>query len=314
MVPSAGDGKKPEAFGPFNGDFIVLSKGDGAALGLESTLQLTGALRNAAMKAAPDPPPEWLSGHTRNGSPSTHAHAAFFPLPYVGFEHADGHVMGLGIAIPRDLVGETRSRQEALRTCLGPLFFDPKSGAPRRLQLWRDKVWRWELEREPREQPPRTLQRATWVGPSNLWGTVAPLVLHHYPKKGRAEDIERIAREAFRSALLPEPENVRLSSVSAHTGAGHAMSLPFFEEGGAKLSKFQTHVVVTFRENVSGPMLVGRGDFAAMGSSGHFGESRMSNDGTHSRRVSTVLRRIARPATISLADDACGAGLRGWLA
>lgn len=263
--PSAGEAKKPEAFGPFDGDFIVLTKGDGAALGLESTLQLTAALRNAAMKAAPNPPPEWLSGHASDGSPSTHAHATFFPLPYVGSEHADGHVMGLGIAIPRDLAGETRSRQEALRTCLGPLFFDPKSGAPRKLHLWRDKIWSWELEREQREQPPHTLQRATWIGPVDRWASVTPLVLHHYPKKGRAEDIERIVREAFRSALLPEPESIRLSNVSAHTGAGHARSLPFFEEGGATLSKYQTHVVVTFRENVSGPMLVGRGRFRGYG-------------------------------------------------
>jgi CRISPR-associated protein Csb2 len=265
LTASTGTAKKLEVLGPFDPGFIVLSKGDGAALGLESTLQLTAALRNAAMKAAPNPPPEWLSGHASNGSPSVHPHAAFFPLPYIGSQHADGHVMGLGIAIPRELAGETGSREEALRTCLGPLFFDPKSGAPRELRLWKDKVWRWHLERETRERPPQTLRRATWMGPADRWGSVTPLVLHHYPKKGRVEDIERIVREGFRSALLPEPETIRLSSVSAHTGAGHAMSLPFFEEGGPGLSKYQTHVVATFRENVSGPMLVGRGRFRGYG-------------------------------------------------
>lgn len=265
LKPSDGGAKKIEAIGPFDPDFIVLSKGDGAALGLESTLQLTAALRNAAMKAGPDPPPEWLSGHASDGSPSAHAHVAFFPLPYVGFEHADGHVMGLGIAIPRNLVEQTLSRGEALRTCFGPLFFDPKSGGSRKLRLWKDKVWRWDLERETREEPPRTLQRATWVGPADRWASVTPLVLHHYPKRGRTDDVERIVREAFRSALLPEPQTVWLSNVSAHTGGGHAMSLPFFEDGGTGLSKYQTHVTVTFCENVEGPMLVGRGRFRGYG-------------------------------------------------
>lgn len=101
---------KPEAFGPFDSDFIVLSKSEGAALGLETTLQLTAALRNAAMKAAKEAP-EWLSGHAEDGSPSKHPHAAFFPLPYVGFEHADGHVMGLGITLPRELHGISLSER-----------------------------------------------------------------------------------------------------------------------------------------------------------------------------------------------------------
>jgi CRISPR-associated protein Csb2 len=89
--------------GPFEDSFIVLSKEDGPVLGLESTLQLTTALRNAALVAAGERPPEWLSGHKPDGTPSDREHAAFFPLPYVGFEHSDGHVMGLGIAIPRTL-------------------------------------------------------------------------------------------------------------------------------------------------------------------------------------------------------------------
>src|SRR5579872_141686 len=83
--------------GPFDEDFIVLAKFEGMVLGLESTLQLTGALRDAAMKAVGSPP-EWLSGHDLTGSPSLENHAAFFPLPFVGSDHADGHVLGLGIA------------------------------------------------------------------------------------------------------------------------------------------------------------------------------------------------------------------------
>jgi CRISPR-associated protein Csb2 len=251
-----------EVDGPFDDDFVVLTKYEGMTLGLESTLQLTGALRDAAMKAAGEPP-EWLSGHDSDGAPTTENHAAFFPLPYVGFEHADGHVMGLGIALPRRL----RNSAE-LRRALGPLFYDLGSGSERMVTLWRNHagkaIGRWELQRETRELPPISLRRLTWTRPSRVWASVTPVVLHHYPKR-RDGDVERIVREAFHSALVPEPEEVRIGPVSAVEGAGHAMGMPPFTEGGAKLCQYQTHVQARFAQAVRGPLLVGRGRFRGYG-------------------------------------------------
>jgi CRISPR-associated protein Csb2 len=89
-------------------------------------------------------------------------------------------------------------------------------------------------------------------------------VLHHYPKK-REGDIERIVKEAFVSALLPEPQFISVRSVSVVDGAGHAMALPPFTEGGANLCRFQTHVVAQFAQAVRGPMLVGRGRYRGYG-------------------------------------------------
>ncbi|MCX6619841.1 MAG: type I-U CRISPR-associated protein Csb2, partial [Acidobacteria bacterium] len=211
--------------GPFDENFVVLTKKEGATLGLESTLQLTGAMRNCAMVAAGATVPEWLSGHDAARAPSLEAHVAFFPLPYVGFEYADGHVLGLGIAVPRTLrlMGGTR-RDEELRRVMGPLFFDPESGEERDIRLWKAGVWDWTMEREKRERPPLTLQRPSWTKPSRTWASVTPVVLHHYPKK-RDGEIERIVKEAFVSALFPEPEQVTIRSVSAAQGAGHAMAL-----------------------------------------------------------------------------------------
>jgi CRISPR-associated protein Csb2 len=261
--PAAQEDGRRFVDGPFDENFVVLSCVEGAALGLESTLQLTGALRNAAMKAAKKPP-EWLSGHGDTGGPSLLPHVAFFPLPYVGFEHSDGHVLGLGMAIPKEIRPEFGGRRdEELRRVLGPLFFDPDSGDERAIEL-RAKAWRWILEREKRERPPFTLQRQSWTQPSRTWASVTPVVLHHYPKK-RDGDVERIVRDAFVSASLPEPECVEVRSVSAVQGAGQAMSVPPFEEGGPGLCRFQTHVRVRFREAVRGPMLVGRGRFRGYG-------------------------------------------------
>ncbi len=261
--PTAGADDQPVFDGPFDENFVVLSKTEGPTLGLESTLQLTGALRNGALKAAGLEVPEWLSGHDAANAPSLHPHVAFFPLPYVGFEFADGHVLGLGMAVPRNLRLTCATLDEELRRFLGPLFFDPDTGAEREIGIWRKDVWRWTLGREKRERPPLTLQRLSWTKPSRTWASVTPAVLHHHPK--REGDIERIVQEAFVSALFPKPEFLSIRSVSAVLGAGHAMALPPYTEGGANLCRFQTHVVARFAQEVRGPMLVGRGRFRGYG-------------------------------------------------
>lgn len=97
-----------------------------------------------------------------------------------------------------------------------------------------------------------------------MWASVTPVVLHHYPRK-RAGDVERILLDAFASALLPEPEALEVRAASAHEGAGHSRSLPSFEEGGPALCRYQTHVIVRFRDPVQGPVLVGRGRYRGYG-------------------------------------------------
>ena len=44
--------------------------------------------------------PEWLSGHAPDGSPSKQPRPAYLPLGFVGHEHADGHLLGVAIAVP----------------------------------------------------------------------------------------------------------------------------------------------------------------------------------------------------------------------
>jgi CRISPR-associated protein Csb2 len=256
--------------GPFDPEFIVLARFEGRSLGLESTLQLTLALRSALLTVCPKPQPEWLTGHAPDGSPSKHPHMAFFPLPFVGTPHADGHIMGLGIALPNNLIGENRPNEQAFRESIGPLFFNPTTRSPRELKLWKEtkdageKAWLWELQRELRQDPPLSLKASTWAGPSDCWASVTPVVLHHYPNKAKAEDVERILRDAFKSALLPDPESIQVSVVSAHTGAGSLRDVPAFTEGSG-LTRYSTHVVATFPHKVTGPMLVGRGRFRGYG-------------------------------------------------
>ncbi len=249
--------------GPFDSEFLVLAMQNGCALGLESTQQLTGALRNAAMKAAGENPPGWLTGHAADGTPSKAVHAAFFPLPYVGYTHADGHVMGLGIALPRELAATAKGRSE-LRERLGGLLFH-EDGTPRDVKLWSEVGrWNWELARETREVPPRALQRGRWTAPSKEWASATPVVLHHFPKK-RDGHAEQILVDAVVSAGYPVPEWARLLPVSALAGAGSVAEMPPFTQGGEGLSRYQVHAVIRFSEKVAGPVLIGRGRFRGYG-------------------------------------------------
>lgn len=251
--------------GPFDPNLIVLARKDEQRmLGLETTLQLTSALRDAALKAVGKHAPEWLNGHQPNGNPTLKPHAAFFPLPFVGAEYADGHVMGLAIAIPRELDREGQTRAAALRQVIGPLLFR-ETGEEKTVRLWRSGVWEWELEREKREYPPMTLRAKTWTGPARRWGSVTPVVLHHYPKRNREGDVQRILLAAFESARLPKPTQMRMQTISYFEGAGHARSMPEFTDGGENLCRYQVHAVVNFPVLVEGPVLVGRGRYRGYG-------------------------------------------------
>jgi len=232
-------------------------------MGLEATLQLTSALRDAAMKAAGAAAPEWVSGHQPDGKPTTRPHMAFFPLPFVGSKYADGHIMGLAIAIPRS-IDANEDRDAALPRVLRPLLFD-EAGNERTISLWRGNAWKWEVQREKRDFPPMTLRSATWIGPAYEWASVTPVVLHHYPKRNRDDDIERILFEAFESAGLPSPAQIRVQPVSLLTGVGHARSMPQFTECGENLCRYQVHVVAKFPFKMEGPVLVGRGRFRGYG-------------------------------------------------
>ena len=250
--------------GVFDPDLLILARQEGPNLNIESTVQLTGALRDAVMKASPQPLPEWVSGHEPDRKPSRQPHLAFLPLPYVGGEYGDGHVIGLAIAIPRGIP------QEEVRKRIGPLLFNPETGEPRTVKLWKNSkvgaaVWEWDLQRESRESPPLSLRPETWTGPSRQWASVTPVVLHHYPKRNREGHVEQIAREACISAGLPEPMTITTSSISRFRGAGRSMDVPCFDAGGSSLSCYQVHATLLFENLVQGPVLVGRGRYRGYG-------------------------------------------------
>ncbi len=107
----------PEISGSlFDGRLLVLRRVSGSRLGLESTLILADKLRSAVVRHCPQPVPEWVSGHTAEGRPSQRPHLALLPLPFVANEHADGHLLGLALAMPKHLEPAEMGR------CLNPVL------------------------------------------------------------------------------------------------------------------------------------------------------------------------------------------------
>lgn len=105
----------------FDTDLLILTHQSGPRLPVESTLQITQALRGAVMKSCGvQPPPEWISGHVPDGKPSRdqRGHLALIPLPFVGHQNADGHLLGMALVIPHSVDRRERGR------CLGPLLIE----------------------------------------------------------------------------------------------------------------------------------------------------------------------------------------------
>lgn len=271
----------------FERDLIILAKKDGPVLDVERTLGLTRALRNALLQRHGQASiPSWVSGHDDDGSPTASPHAAFLALPYAGFSHADGHIMGLAIAVPRGI-----SRRERARW-LSPLLIDPETGdvAVPELALWGRDLPRWSLELEQRPSPPRTLQNSIWTDPSRCWATVTPAVLDRFPKAdrgGRAaweDEVIAIISQSCLRAGLPTPESIAVGTTAWHpgiprawaksralTGADPGATAPLGDGFPPLLirpsrpAKPQIHVKLTFTDRVAGPVLIGAGRFAGYG-------------------------------------------------
>ena len=100
-VPVGGDDRPPRrsVASPFEDLMVWTLARPIARISGGQVVALASALRKAVMSRIPDPIPAQLSGHGAPGQP----HLGFLALPDVGHDHADGHVLGVALAVPRDL-------------------------------------------------------------------------------------------------------------------------------------------------------------------------------------------------------------------
>lgn len=252
----------------FDDQLLILDKREGPVLGLESTWQLLTALRGAIEKAA-SPTPEWISGHQPDGSPSEKPHLAMLPLAFVGHDHADGHLLGIALALPRDVPLVERGK------LIGRLLYDA-TGMPKDLRLTLGKLGVWTLGEEQRPAPPQALRSATWSVASETWASISPVVLDQHPKTDPRKDrvgyhteVSAIISASCRRIGLPDPVEIDIDKTSWHRGAPRAKpgpdGFPLMPQRPGGPNRCQIHVWLRFDRPVIGPVLLGAGRYRGYG-------------------------------------------------
>lgn len=261
--PSAVTGGTQVAGTVFNPHLIALrieyEHGPYRQLDLACTLAVTSRWREALLSQGNDLPNtvrHVLSGHDVTGASLDEPHVAFAPLAFVGHDHADGRLLGMGIAVPRDL--EPADRRGMLRAL----------GRVRQIKLGRLGVWRLD---SATETPPRNIQSAAWTGhPSGAtqWSTVTPVVFDRHPKSteraARREEVADILRRSCVRVGVTEPREVIVTAISAHPGVPPAHAFPRLHRKDGSPRR-HTHAILVFNEPVCGPILLGAGRYRGYG-------------------------------------------------
>jgi len=244
--------------GLFDPRLVVLSL-SGQRPPLQSTLKITEALRGTMLSNAAEPIPEWLSGHDVRGRPTSLPHIALLPLPFVGHEHADGRIMGLALALPRDI-------DPAEAAALFEPWLRDEYGLPKPFRLFNSSWLDCRAELETRESPPISLRAELWTRPARRWASATPIVLdRHCTGKDRWERAAEVVKDAVERIGLPRPLDVLLHPTSLVQGAPRASDFPCLtrKSDGGKLQ--HTHAILLFETEVEGPMMIGAGRFRGYG-------------------------------------------------
>jgi CRISPR-associated protein Csb2 len=213
--------------------------------------------------------PEWLSGHRPDRSASQEPHLAVAPLPFVGAPHADGHLLGAALILPRGLPPAEAARW------LKPLVgrdTDPDSdryGLPPRIRLFDGPYFDVEIEMELRDSRPQSLRPDTWTatgGGACRWASVTPIVLdRHFKGADKWHQAEESIKTACERIGLPRPLTVELHAVSKHRGVPRADEFPSLRRKSDGGRMYQVHACIQFAEPVAGPILIGAGRFRGYG-------------------------------------------------
>ena len=293
------------ARGLFDPDILVLSQVAGPKLPVVSTLAVTKALRETIMGRAAQPLPDWVSGHGPDGQPlrDGNGHLALVPLPFVGREHADGHLLGVALVFPQSVPRKERGR------VLGKLLVD-ENGRPKTVQLTLGPLGVWEVQKHDWQEQRDALEPRQWTaaggararGGAMTWTSVTPVVLDRFPKANRPDPSQRLAwedevRQIVRDACsrigLPEPELIDVDTTSWQLGSPRAVGkrrplrgrhgpeshadaalgdgFPPYPPKGTNAPRPQVHVWLRFPRPVIGPVILGAGRYQGYGFCKPFG-------------------------------------------
>ena len=239
-------------------------------------VEVSTTMRGALFRYVEDPIHAPLSGHEPDGNPVKSPHLAFLPLPYVGYEHADGRLLGIALSAPKTLADDAR---QALYRAIGGWEVSEKGvpgSYPLRLTFGAAGVLR--MRRLRGSGLAVSLRPGVWQRPSRKWVSATPIALPRHPgrlagggARARAKawrDAERAVVAACRHVGLPEPTHVEVSLTPFIAGARAAHRFPPFRQidpGGKPIRRQLVHVSVTFDHRVAGPLMLGTGRFFGLG-------------------------------------------------
>ena len=239
---------------------LVSEGGPPRGLDLSGVLAVVRRWRDAVLSHSNELPEQvrgLLSGHNQDGSPIEGPHLAFVPLAVVGHPHADGRLLGMGLAFPGDMSSEDHGL--AMRAV----------DSVRHIAMGR--LGRWKVETETRPDPPRGLRPEAWTAHpdgATHWATVTPVVFDRHPKAdtdaGYQEQVRAMIATACTRIGLPEPREVIVTDVSAHLGAPPAFEFPRLQRKDGS-ERRHTHAILVFGEPVCGPVLIGAGRYRGYG-------------------------------------------------
>lgn len=245
----------------FSDDLIVLRQVAGPRLAIPTTQRLTHALRQKILGGRRDLP-EWLCGHGGpNNGPSQleGGHMALIPLPHVGTKHADGHLLGAAIVLPRDI-----DRPDAGQ-CLRSFLFDDQ-GWPKPVEVNLSSLGTCTFQMDDGREYRQALQSSTWTGPSHRWATVTPICLDRHP---RGEDywqhVEAQIADGCERIGLPRPMTVIAAPSPMFVGVPHGKNMPCLERHSDDRRIRHTHAVLLFESPIRGPVIVGAGRYRGYG-------------------------------------------------
>jgi CRISPR-associated protein Csb2 len=232
--------------GPFEDLMVWALERPVSRINGDQLVTMASALRRAVLSRISDPIPAQISGHGAPGRP----HVGFLALPDVDHDHADGHLLGLALAIPRHLAPED------LATLIRAVIIDPLS----QLHLPGGRVLRLRYGADR-----SALQPARWAarsrGGAREWVTATPLMLDGHLRRGRDEASE-VAR-SLEIAGYPRPADIDVSAAPLTGGAVWRPRQGTLPDN--RVHRRIVHARVAFAEPVTGPVLAGSMRYLGLG-------------------------------------------------
>lgn len=255
--------------------WLVLEVVDGVVPDIRAAALVSRVLRRTLMSGyrgsgKADAIPEIVSGHTPAGTPSRSPHLAIVPMPFAGFAHADGRV--LGFALIPTLHTELHAIPGFRAAFEEVAPYDP--GEERRVVELSAASLRGPLRLAPTtEVTKRSLNPEPYLEPARVWASVTPMVLdRHLKRHDDAEICELIADSCVNAGLpRPDPGNIQAGKHSAIEGSPPARPA----SGGPPWMRWRVpeplasrsliHAVIDFGRETAGPVLLGAGRFSGLG-------------------------------------------------